>query len=73
MTTHNEKLLNTVKGVRKLNIKQGGVIHEPLKGQTYGVMINLKDIAPNKEEKKAELEDVMGESIDESFFVSEKV
>jgi cell division transport system ATP-binding protein len=73
MTTHNDKLLNTVKGVRKLNIKQGGVIHEPLKGLTYGTIISVKDITPNKEEKKAELEDVMGETIDEGFFVSEKV
>jgi cell division transport system ATP-binding protein len=73
MTTHNDRLLNTIKGVRKLVIKPNGLITEPLKGVTYGIAIDVKNILPTKAEKKAELEDVMGESIEEGFFVSEKV
>jgi cell division transport system ATP-binding protein len=67
MTTHNDKLINTVKGVRKLNIKQGGQIHEPLKGLVYGIHVETKISNPSDFEKKAELEDVMGEAINQSL------
>jgi cell division transport system ATP-binding protein len=63
MTTHNDKLVPTVKGVRKINIKEG-VLHEPLKGIIYGERINLSDIESNQEHAHPE-------SVQKSFLIIE--